>query len=293
MGKRLVWLDDLKGIGIILVIWGHMNIPLILEHWIYSFHMAMFFVISGYLYKPNSNLKEYISKKAKNLIIPYLIFAVPSFILAILKGDGIFNSILNFFYLNGKVGWNSPIWYFIVLFLVNVVYNYLISCKINPHIIFIGSLIIGFLIANTGVYPLGLPIVIYGITFFYIGHVLSNTDTLDTLSNKRSITVPIFFILSIIFSIVLNIRVSIYNNEIGNFFIFILGGATGTIFMMLLIKGFRNMPSLIRFYGRNALVLIGTHYFFLFAFYQVEKIMGISFLATNNSLIISIFHLSN
>lgn len=289
MGKRLVWLDNLKGIGIILVVWGHMNIPLILEHWIYSFHMAMFFVISGYLYNPNNDLKKYSTKKAKNLLIPYLIFAIPSFVLAILKGDGVVNSVLNFFYLNGKVGWNSPIWYFIVLFLVNIIYNTLISIKVRSIFIFAGSLLIGFFIANTGIYPFGIPIVIYGISFFYVGDVLSKTSILNKLTDKKIISLPIFFMLSIIFSTVTNIRVSIYNNEIGNYFVFILGGVTGTIFMMLLVKSIQKIPNIIPYYGKNALVIIGTHYFFLFAFYQVEKIFGVRFLATNNNLIISLF----
>mgnify|MGYP003292467965 CR=1 FL=1 len=41
----------LKGIGIILVVIGHSQCPNVLNRWIYSFHMPLFFIASGYLFK--------------------------------------------------------------------------------------------------------------------------------------------------------------------------------------------------------------------------------------------------
>lgn len=48
-------LDILKGIGISLVLVGHVSRNGVLNNWIYSFHMPLFFFISGALY--------YLSKK--------------------------------------------------------------------------------------------------------------------------------------------------------------------------------------------------------------------------------------
>ena len=53
--KRINWIDQAKGIGILLVVIGHMNIPQDLSKIIFSFHMPLFFFISGYLY----NEKKY------------------------------------------------------------------------------------------------------------------------------------------------------------------------------------------------------------------------------------------
>ena len=47
-GKRLELLDIMKGVLIILVVLGHTNT--FLTRWIYSFHMAAFFAISGFLW---------------------------------------------------------------------------------------------------------------------------------------------------------------------------------------------------------------------------------------------------
>lgn len=41
--ERLSWLDVLKGIGIILVVMGHIYSNSIIFNWLYSFHMPLFF----------------------------------------------------------------------------------------------------------------------------------------------------------------------------------------------------------------------------------------------------------
>lgn len=74
MGKRLVFLDNAKMIGILLMIIGHCctihGVPY-LSNFIYHFHMPLFFIISGYLFKP-IDIKVAIKKYAKAYLIPYL-----------------------------------------------------------------------------------------------------------------------------------------------------------------------------------------------------------------------------
>ncbi|MCF0193574.1 MAG: acyltransferase family protein [Bacteroidaceae bacterium] len=57
--NRLYWIDWAKARGIILVVLGHMHSPL--SHWIFVFHMPMFFMISGYLYKHTGTVSEVIN----------------------------------------------------------------------------------------------------------------------------------------------------------------------------------------------------------------------------------------
>lgn len=68
--KRDINLDIVKGIGIIAVIIGHI-FPYGVK-FIFSFHMPLFFVIAGFLYK-RSPIRVSIRKDYKRLIIPYLI----------------------------------------------------------------------------------------------------------------------------------------------------------------------------------------------------------------------------
>lgn len=51
MKERETYIDIAKGIGIILVVIGHLHgINHIIHDFFYLFHMPLFFIISGYLY---------------------------------------------------------------------------------------------------------------------------------------------------------------------------------------------------------------------------------------------------
>lgn len=73
MKERMEYIDIAKGIGILLVIAGHLFAyrgPI--SRWIFSFHMPLFFILSGICYKMDSTiLVEYLKKKCKQLLIPF------------------------------------------------------------------------------------------------------------------------------------------------------------------------------------------------------------------------------
>lgn len=77
--QRLAYLDVYKGIGIVLMIMGHISFGSIFSKFIHAFHMPLFFFASGYLYHLNANMEAggVLKKRAKRLIIPY--FAVGLF----------------------------------------------------------------------------------------------------------------------------------------------------------------------------------------------------------------------
>ena len=74
--KRLLHIDIARGIAIILVIIGHSITDNynIVNRTILSFHMPLFFVISGLLYsaKPEISKNEQIRKKAYSLLVPQI-----------------------------------------------------------------------------------------------------------------------------------------------------------------------------------------------------------------------------
>ncbi len=65
------WIDYAKAIGIILVVIGHV-IPISNEwkQWIYTFHMPLFFALSGYLF----NSKRPTIKVAQRLLLPLFVY---------------------------------------------------------------------------------------------------------------------------------------------------------------------------------------------------------------------------
>lgn len=79
--KRLDYIDMVKGIGIILVVIGHSTY--VSEHtltWLASFHMPLFFLVSGMLFAHKKSVREPFSSYAKKrffgMMIPYFWFSL-------------------------------------------------------------------------------------------------------------------------------------------------------------------------------------------------------------------------
>lgn len=69
-------IDNLKGLGILLMILGHcMTVPGPLGRIIGTFHMPLFFIASGFLYKQRS-LSNIVSHTGKKVLLPYLVTAI-------------------------------------------------------------------------------------------------------------------------------------------------------------------------------------------------------------------------
>ena len=58
-GDRIYWIDCAKGITILLVIIGHSIYNPMVRGPIFSFHMPLFFILSGMTYKWSKDIIEY------------------------------------------------------------------------------------------------------------------------------------------------------------------------------------------------------------------------------------------
>ena len=106
MNKRIQWIDILKGIAMILVIAGH-TISGVPRSIIFSFHMPLFFALSGYTYKLASDgggVMHRIRKDCKHLLLPayaiwiirwpvlmlrdHVVYTIPQFMLSGLYASG-------------------------------------------------------------------------------------------------------------------------------------------------------------------------------------------------------------
>lgn len=63
--------DIMKGIGMIMVIIGHTTN--VLNPIIYTIHMPLFFIVSGYYMKEGRSIKETVKKGIRNLLLPYFL----------------------------------------------------------------------------------------------------------------------------------------------------------------------------------------------------------------------------
>ena len=78
--QRNIEIDIMKGIAILCVMLGHTTwIPGWLGSFIYSFHMPLFFIVSGYFAKTYSEYQgngwDYLLKNMRQLVAPYIVIA--------------------------------------------------------------------------------------------------------------------------------------------------------------------------------------------------------------------------
>ncbi len=103
---RLEWIDLLRGLAMLLVIWGHVDRTDRLFFVITGpFKMPLFFAITGYLFKDrDGNVKEFLTKLVKTIIVPWIILslvwlkpiyaliqgrlgAIPGYLLSFISGE--------------------------------------------------------------------------------------------------------------------------------------------------------------------------------------------------------------
>jgi len=127
MKKRVQYIDIAKGIGILLVVLGHNDMnayhPL-LHRFIYAFHMALFFFLSGIFFNPDRPFKILVKKRFDGLIKP-LIFTI-----LLIYGISLFfgkmsievaaSRLFKALYMTGPyLNW-VQLWFLPLLFLVNI-----------------------------------------------------------------------------------------------------------------------------------------------------------------------------
>ena len=75
MAKRIEYMDIARGIGILLVVLGHNDfevLSLFARQIIYSFHIPLFFFLSGYFVNTSISFLDYFKKRFNGLLKPFL-----------------------------------------------------------------------------------------------------------------------------------------------------------------------------------------------------------------------------
>lgn len=269
--KRIAWVDVAKGIGALLVIWGHF-IPIEkVQICIYAFHMPLFFFLAGvtFMSQEKQGFATYFKKKFRTIIIPYFIFSIPVYFVNIAvalknKEDIIMSA------LNKTAGiflcWKTEPLYNGVWFLPCIFATYILAwgvCKLCKNKI--GALGVSCVVALIGLVlvlnhislPWGLDTSCVTLPFFFFGYVMK--EQMNRVTAKWS-----FMYLPMIAIAYLNyrqtgFRVEIYANNYGNIFLFYIAAMMGIIATVGFTQNKRMMENeLIKELGRCSLYLYGA-----------------------------------
>ncbi|MBF6607282.1 MAG: acyltransferase family protein [Flavobacterium sp.] len=264
---RLPWVDQVKGFTIFLVVYGH-NFPFI-EKYIYSFHMPLFIMVAGFFH-PQIARPGDISKRFRNIMIPYFLWSAMLFlfwyVLGRKYGDSAawdlspIKNLIGIFYSQGDrfyMDWGIPMWFLPALFVTYLLWHVLLKIQneIVSGIVLFAVMVIGF------IYPyftdINLPwstnIAMVAVFFYAFGHrIFAQINNM----NRRSLIIGLVAagLLSVLLCF-LNSKVDMYRAIYGNELYFILGGLTGSLFVIFFFRAFP-IFGFLGFIGKFSLMIL-------------------------------------
>ena len=258
--KRNTVIDFAKGLAIVLMLADHI---IKTGSFITSFHMPLFFILSGYFFK-NIPFKEYLIKKSKGLLIPYLILNVIALIFVLIRDRNNFDAsefgakIIRI--LLGCDGLSLG-WFLIALFLTSIIYWIIYKLfwkyKIIYAVILIVLTVAGWYTGSlfeTHYYQWDVALVC--VIFFAMGHLYKEyskeiSKPIEILVLIVSIVIWVIDIIN--GGIVLSLR--IYHD----FPVCVIGAIAGTYVVLYVCKYLDKIPVIntyFRFMGQNTLLFM-------------------------------------
>jgi fucose 4-O-acetylase-like acetyltransferase len=272
MNKRVQFLDIAKGLGILLVIYGHVYTPL--KDYIYSFHMPLFVFISGIFFKEGVDAKKFFVSKVNRILVPYFFFSLVTWCIftavSYKQEDATafhkqITNVAKIFIGSGTNG-NVALWFLGTLFVVTTIYYFitlLVSNTIGRSIIVLLMSVAGYIFFKRN---MALPNIADStcslILFFHIGY-LGRKFILEYNNKLAAILATVVCFLGMVVLTPLNISltgikfVDTANNMLGNYFIFYTGALMGTM-LIVCVSWLINRNNFLVFLGTNSLIIMGV-----------------------------------
>ena len=279
--KREKWLDSLKGLGILFVVLGHCFPPQEkLTNYLYSFHIAIFFYISGNLLPEEAGHEKftsYFQKKFTRLMVPYFGYGFFTYIVWLMIGRNFgvnkelavppLKPLLGLLYGNGFdnfLVFNISLWFLPALFSTLVIYHFLPLFFKNRSSLFVVVLLLlclGFIDSNYGNIrlPWGINISFIAIFFVFIGQegkaILKKIENNNILVN---LCLAILFLFGGYYLQSLNSGVSFNSHSYGNLFYFVFSAVLSIFGYALLVKVLLD-NKILQYLGVNSLRILALH----------------------------------
>ena len=275
--SRIKEIDIEKAFGILFMIMGHQFYGEFFDKFIHGFHMPIFFIISGFLYKKKPDLFSCVKRKVQTLLVPYMFFSLFHLIALWIIKYKEFSDVLIFLkkYLYHVFLFNhsgmpicGAIWFLTALFFCELFY--MVLDKLNVlQLKCLGLLLavtLGFWLSYSGIrLPYSMDVSLISLVFFGIGHGIKSLFDKYKPSIKFWISLLCVFGASIL--IILNDSVNLRLATYGNPLLFYCGAflmAFALFYMASYIKKFNGfIVKELLFIGQNSIIYLGFNQFIL------------------------------
>lgn len=306
--SRVDWVDIYKAIGILLVVVGHTTGNF--NNYIYQFHMAAFFLISGYTTNlQKDTVRHYIYKKIYRLYIPLLsITVIGAAVMAffyrikfynyvydpeIYRYIGSANTIKKFLiYGDNYVWWLGATWFIFVLFQIEVLEKilfYLCSGFKRTYVwyalITVILYILGYYCVHRNILRFKMfDLVLIGQVYFGTGQIIrkmGNVRINGQIHLKKLVfgVVISYVYLFLIKKYAVNYTVDYPSREFHNIYLNYISGVVGSLLLYSCSKIIemygKKIKLLLKYIGKNTFGIIAFHFLAYSLAYSVLAVSGI------------------
>lgn len=243
--QHKIWIDWMKGLGMLVIIWGHC-FPDGMSSFIYAFNVPVFFLVSGYLTHREVSMNACFGKMLHNLIIPYFILAfikAAGYIIGHLTdGQGLWSLLAivgGFHQLHDAYGC-SNLWFVYTLILIKFVYQLFPCHRLLTSLVAIcGAVAFNWSGINVA---WAVTNMLIALPFFMLGNYLSSQSWFERLTQNVMSLSFLWKLLLLFVCIAVTYVVSYYNGTAkmyeglyGNYFVlFVVGALFGSALIGLL-----------------------------------------------------------
>ncbi|MGO5337308.1 acyltransferase family protein [Bilifractor sp. LCP19S3_H10] len=186
--QRKEYLDLLRGIAMISIVLGHLGVSSII-HVVFTYHLPVFFLITGYFTREGQPLSALVRKRARTLLVPYAICCMIIIVLRVLwygirGGSGASSEavqwILASLYASGTVGLIptgiisiGAIWFLWATFWACIFLNLILRMPDKFRIAAVlGIFLAGYYSARKFLLPLDIQPAACALLYLYVGYLV-------------------------------------------------------------------------------------------------------------------------
>ncbi len=281
MNKRLVWVDIAKGIAIILMIVGHEVIGNA-RVFIFSFHMPLFFILSGFtsgMVLTMSKWKQKLPKTLKMLLLAIFMIVLLSVEKLILLNSSIsqlaLETLIGIFRGSNTYGTHAissvgVMWFLIVFVWAKILFDLLQVFFDNKYIgVILGiTSYFAYLTSLHHWLPQDLDIVPIAALFMWVGLILKQAYLSEKV-NVRKYMLSIFVFICFVYWIIClqnSINIEMGTRHYPYFLISIIEAVAGTVVISYLSMGIQDcrIGNHIAIIGQHTLAILCIHHLDLY-----------------------------
>ena len=283
--KRAIWVDFAKGLAMLFVIIGHTIDNYYIRTFIFSFHMPVFFFLSGYTNKDSKCIKDFwikTKKTALKLLAPaYCLWAVRNVLYYFInhRQYSISQYGLSALYASGTDYQGIPafgmMWFLVVLFSIRILYDF-IQLYIHRDLILGGVVclfcLLGMMIGQIVYLPFSFDVSLVSIVFYFGGILLKKkkNDIKKNLEYVFSGVALIVWIGILILVFRSHMKFELAYRQYPFFLLSIMMGLAACYCLQILSVKLQAISVISTVY--NLMTIIGRHSIFLFFIHAFDTV---------------------